>query len=101
MGLMITEPDPERITLPSQECWGIKDSRIKCKCLPHAWLPELEHGFVQFQGQFLEPLVKEVLVTKLKLLCERVLIRSLATLKLLAEEEMDLPLQRLRFLPGQ
>jgi hypothetical protein len=56
---------------------------------------------VQFQGRFLEPLVKEVLVAKLKLLCERVLIRSLATLKLLAGEEMDLPLLRLRFLPGQ
>jgi hypothetical protein len=34
--------------------------------------------------------VKEVLVAKLKLLCERVLIQSLATLKLLAGEEMDL-----------
>jgi hypothetical protein len=49
----------------------------------------------------LEPLVKEVLVEKLKLLCERVLIWSLATLKLLAGEEMDLPLLTLRFLPGQ
>jgi hypothetical protein len=45
--------------------------------------------------------VKEVLVAKLKLLCERVLIQSLATLKLLAGEEMGLPLLRLRFLPGQ
>jgi hypothetical protein len=45
--------------------------------------------------------VREVLVEKLKLLCERVLIQSLATLKLLAGEEMDLPLLRLRFLPGQ
>jgi hypothetical protein len=45
--------------------------------------------------------VKEVLVARLKLLCERVLIQSLATLKLLAREEMDLPLLRLRFLPGQ
>jgi hypothetical protein len=44
--------------------------------------------------------VKEVLVAKLKLLCERVLIQSLATLKLLAGEEMDLPLLRLGFLPG-
>jgi hypothetical protein len=42
-----------------------------------------------------------VLVAKLKLLCERVLIQSLATLKLLAGKEMDLPLLRLRFLPGQ
>jgi hypothetical protein len=45
--------------------------------------------------------VKEVLVVKPKLLCERVLIQSLATLKLLAGEEMDLPLLRLRFLPDQ
>jgi hypothetical protein len=45
--------------------------------------------------------VKGVLVEKLKLLCERVLIQSLATLKLLAGEEMDLSLLRLRFLPGQ
>jgi hypothetical protein len=61
----------------------------------------VEQGFVQFQGRFLELLVKEVLVARLKLLCERVLIQSLATLKLLAGEEMDLPLLRLRFLPGQ
>jgi hypothetical protein len=40
-------------------------------------------------------------VVKLKLRCERVLIRSLATLKLLAGEEMDSPLLRLMFLPGQ
>jgi hypothetical protein len=40
-------------------------------------------------------------VAKLKLRCERVLIRSLATLKLLAGEEMDSPLLRLMFLPGQ
>jgi hypothetical protein len=33
---MMTEPDPERITLPSQGYWEIKDNRIKCKCLPHA-----------------------------------------------------------------
>jgi hypothetical protein len=34
---LMTEPDPEGITLPSQECWGIKkDNRIKYKCLPHA-----------------------------------------------------------------
>jgi hypothetical protein len=56
---------------------------------------------VQFQGRFLEPLVKKVLVAKLKLRCERVLIRSLATLKLLAGEEMDSPMLRLMFLPGQ
>jgi hypothetical protein len=45
--------------------------------------------------------VKGVLVEKLKLLCERMLIQSLATLKLLAGEEMDSPLLRLMFLPGQ
>jgi hypothetical protein len=45
--------------------------------------------------------VKGVLVAKLKLLCERMLIQSLATLKLLAGEEMDSPLLRLTFLPGQ
>jgi hypothetical protein len=45
--------------------------------------------------------VKDVLVAKLKLLCDRVLIQYLATLKLLARKEMDLPLLRLRFLPGQ
>jgi hypothetical protein len=61
----------------------------------------LEQGFVQFQGRFLEPLVKKVLVAKLKLRYERVLIRSLVTLKLLAGEEVDLPLPRLRFLPSQ
>jgi hypothetical protein len=58
-------------------------------------------GFVQFQGQFLEPLVKEELLAKLRLLFERVLVQSLAALKLLAGEEMDLPLLRLGFLPGQ
>jgi hypothetical protein len=50
-------------------------------------------GFVQFQGQFLEPLVKEELLAELA--------QSLATLKPLAGEEMDLPLLRLGFLPGQ
>jgi hypothetical protein len=45
--------------------------------------------------------VKGVLVAKLKLLCERVLIQSLATLELLAGEEMDSPQRRLMFLPGQ
>jgi hypothetical protein len=40
-------------------------------------------------------------LAKLRLLCERVLVQSLATLKLLAGEEMDLPLLRLGFLPGQ
>jgi hypothetical protein len=43
--------------------------------------------------------VKEVLLAKLKLLYEMVLVQSLATLKLLAGEEMDLPL--LGFLSGQ
>jgi hypothetical protein len=45
--------------------------------------------------------VKEVLVAELRLLCERVLVQSLATLKLLAGEEMDLPLSKLGFLLGQ
>jgi hypothetical protein len=45
--------------------------------------------------------MKEVLVEKPRLLCERVLVQSLATLKLLAREEMDLPLSKLGFLPGQ
>jgi hypothetical protein len=44
--------------------------------------------------------VKGVLVAKLKLLCERV-IQALAILKFLAGEEMDSPLLRLMFLPGQ
>jgi hypothetical protein len=56
---------------------------------------------VRFQGRFLEPLVKEVLLAKLKLLYEMVLVQSLVTLKLLAGEEMNLPLLRLGFLPGQ
>jgi hypothetical protein len=43
----------------------------------------------------------EELLAKLRLLLERVLVQSLADLKLLAEEEMDLPLLRLGFLPGQ
>jgi hypothetical protein len=45
--------------------------------------------------------VKEGLLAKLRLLCERVLVKSLATLKLLAGEEMELPLLRLGFLPGK
>jgi hypothetical protein len=45
--------------------------------------------------------VKEVLVAELKLLWERVLVQSLATLKFLAGEEMDLPLSKLGFLLGQ
>jgi hypothetical protein len=28
MGLMMTEPDPERVILPSQEYWEMKDNRI-------------------------------------------------------------------------
>jgi hypothetical protein len=46
-------------------------------------------------------MVREVLLAKLKLLYEMVLVQSLATLKLLAGKEMDLPLLRLGFLPGQ
>jgi hypothetical protein len=45
--------------------------------------------------------VKGESLEKLRLLFERVLVQSLATLKLLAGEEMDLPLLRLGFLPGQ
>jgi hypothetical protein len=43
----------------------------------------------------------EELLAKLRLLLERVLVQSLADLKLLAEEEVDLPLLRLGFLLGQ
>jgi hypothetical protein len=43
----------------------------------------------------------EELLAKLRLLCEKVLVQSLAYLKLLAEEEVDLPLLWLGFLPGQ
>jgi hypothetical protein len=45
--------------------------------------------------------VKEELLAKLRLLFERVLVQSPADLKLLAEEEVDLPLLWLGFLPGQ
>jgi hypothetical protein len=45
--------------------------------------------------------VKEELLAKLRLLCERLLVHSLAILKLLTEKEMDLPLLKLGFLPGQ
>jgi hypothetical protein len=64
--------------LPNQE-WFIEikeDNRVKCICLPHAWLLELGQGFVQFQGVSLEPLVKEEpeeLLAKLRLLFEKVL----------------------------
>jgi hypothetical protein len=43
----------------------------------------------------------EELLVKLKLLLERVLVQSLADLKLLAEEKVDLPLLKLGFLLGQ
>jgi hypothetical protein len=43
----------------------------------------------------------EELLAKLRLLFERVLVQSLTDLKLLAEEEVDLPLSWLGFLPGQ
>jgi hypothetical protein len=43
----------------------------------------------------------EELLAKLRLLFERVLVQFLADLKLLAEEEVDLPLSWLEFLPGQ
>jgi hypothetical protein len=45
--------------------------------------------------------VKEELLAKLRLLCEKVLVQSLVTLKLLAGEEIELPLLRLGFLPGE
>jgi hypothetical protein len=41
------------------------------------------------------------LLAKLRLLFEKVLVQSLACLKLLAEEEVDLPLLWLGFLLGQ
>jgi hypothetical protein len=43
----------------------------------------------------------EELLAKLRLLFEKVLVQSLAYLKLLPEEEVDLPLLWLGFLPGQ
>jgi hypothetical protein len=43
----------------------------------------------------------EELLAKLRLLFENVLVQSLAYLKLLAEEEVDLPLLWSGFLPGQ
>jgi hypothetical protein len=43
----------------------------------------------------------EKLLAKLRLLFERVLVQSLVDLKLLAEEEVDLPLLWLEFLSGQ
>jgi hypothetical protein len=43
----------------------------------------------------------EELLAKMRLLLERVLVQSLADLKLLDEEKVDLPLLRLGFLPGQ
>jgi hypothetical protein len=106
MGLVTKGFDPERVTLPNQE-WFIEskeDNRVKCICLPHACLPELGQGFVQFQGVSLESLAKEEpeeLLAKLRLLFEKVLVQSLAYLKLLAEEEVDLPLLWLGFLLGQ
>jgi hypothetical protein len=45
--------------------------------------------------------VKGEPLAKLRLLFERMLVQFLATLKLLAGEEIDLPLLRLGFLPGQ
>jgi hypothetical protein len=43
----------------------------------------------------------EEFLTKLRLLFEKVLVQSLAYLKLLAEEEVDLPLLWSGFLSGQ
>jgi hypothetical protein len=81
-----------------------EDNRIECMCLPHAGFPELGQGLVQVQGGFLGPLMREEseeLLVKLRLLLERVLGQSLADLKLLAKEKVDLPLLRLGFLTGQ
>jgi hypothetical protein len=50
----------------------VKDNKIRCKCLPHAWLPGLEQDFVQ--GQPLELLMKKIFQAKLNLLRERVLV---------------------------
>jgi hypothetical protein len=64
----------------------------------------LGKGLVQVQREFLGPLMEEEseeLLVKLKLLLERVLVQSLANLKLLAEGKVDLPLLRMEFLPGQ
>jgi hypothetical protein len=64
----------------------------------------LGEGLVQVQREFLGPRVEEEseeLLVKLKLLLERVLVQSLSNLKLLAEGEVDLPLLRMEFLPGQ
>jgi hypothetical protein len=44
--------------------------------------------------------VKREFLAKLRLLFRKVLVQFLATLKLLAGEEMDLSLLKLRFLPG-
>jgi hypothetical protein len=38
---------------------------------------------------------------KLELLCEKAMMQSLVTLKLLAGEKLDSPLLGLMFLPGQ
>jgi hypothetical protein len=77
----------------------VKDNNIRCNCLPHAWLPGLEQDFVQ--GQPLELLMKNIFQVKLNLLCERVLVQFLVTLKLLAGERLDSPLLGLMCLPGQ
>jgi hypothetical protein len=64
----------------------------------------LGEGFVQVQRAFLGLLVEEEseeLLVKLKLPLERGLVQSLANLKLLAEEKVDLPLLGLGFLPDQ
>jgi hypothetical protein len=64
----------------------------------------LGEGLVQVQREFLGPLVEEEseeLLVKPKLLLERVLVRSLANLELLAEGKVDLLLLRIEFFPGQ
>jgi hypothetical protein len=45
--------------------------------------------------------MKKIFQAKLNLLCERVLVQFLVTLKLLAGERLDSPLLGLMCLPGQ
>jgi hypothetical protein len=48
---MVTEPDPERITLPSQGYREIKDNRIKCKYLMSDFL-NWNRVLFSFRGDF-------------------------------------------------
>jgi hypothetical protein len=65
-------------------------------------LQQLKDAIDQFQQKCLMSFKKSRSgVPYLKNEMPRVLMQSLATLKLLAGEEMELPLLRLGFLPGQ